>query len=338
MNFSRTLYILLSLVLLIAVFGGLAYLYLFLSQEPVEPVIEQEVVEPSGKIYLSLAPLSGTQQIYVYDVKGGQLSIMPVADGSNGNTPKLNSDFTEDGKMVAFSTYSGSSPDMLQIATMNADGTDVKLITSGDSEKKAPDWSPDGTKIVYLSSTFDNLRAHKDDLWQSEIWDVVVSDLLGNSEFITKGTNPKFLSDSSMLVMKNDGIHLFDFSQTPYTDSLLWPMVAGTTYEGMKFSLSSDRTKIAWSNPHEEKIYIGELRMDPEGLSIYHTDTLPGLGFWPTFSPDGHFLVLQTIDEGEKATNPRLVLYDLTTKELKTILDLKNYDPDRLWVNTWRAN
>jgi Tol biopolymer transport system component len=61
--------------------------------------------------------------------------------------PGLFSDWSADGRRVAFDYW---DPDgNQQIATINADGSDLREITSGPGIHEVPSWSPDGRRIVF---------------------------------------------------------------------------------------------------------------------------------------------------------------------------------------------
>jgi TolB protein len=61
--------------------------------------------------------------------------------------PGLFSDWSADGRLIAFDYWDADSNQ--QIATMNADGSDLREITSGPGIHEVPSWSPDGRRIVF---------------------------------------------------------------------------------------------------------------------------------------------------------------------------------------------
>lgn len=61
--------------------------------------------------------------------------------------PGLFSDWSADGRRIAFDYWDADGNQ--QIATMNADGSDLREITSGPGIHEVPSWSPDGRRIVF---------------------------------------------------------------------------------------------------------------------------------------------------------------------------------------------
>ena len=55
--------------------------------------------------------------------------------------------FSPDGTRLAFSVLTDDG--RMQVATMDADGRDLRVLTSGPGSSETPDWSPDGSWLIY---------------------------------------------------------------------------------------------------------------------------------------------------------------------------------------------
>ena len=61
--------------------------------------------------------------------------------------PGFFSDWRADGRRIAFDFFEADGDE--QIATMTADGGDLRVITSGPGIHELPSWSPDGRRLVF---------------------------------------------------------------------------------------------------------------------------------------------------------------------------------------------
>jgi len=69
--------------------------------------------------------------------------------------------YSPDGSQIAFTSDAGE--DLPNVWIMNVDGTGVRQLTTGGGEW--PDWSPDGSAIVYTRSSLTNKAADRGVLW-----------------------------------------------------------------------------------------------------------------------------------------------------------------------------
>jgi Tol biopolymer transport system component len=87
-----------------------------------------------------------------FDPATGQLALYrALPDGSQvtelTDRPGFFSDWRPDGRRLAFDFFDAEGNE--QIATMTADGGDLREITSGPGIHEVPSWSPDGRDIVF---------------------------------------------------------------------------------------------------------------------------------------------------------------------------------------------
>lgn len=99
---------------------------------------------PDGK-HLAFTRLTGSaSRIFTMDPDGTHVAQLTTVQSS---MPR----WSPDGTRIAFTIRSGPDP-FLEIAVMNADGSDIRTLTANDTDDEAPDWSPDGTRLVYYGS------------------------------------------------------------------------------------------------------------------------------------------------------------------------------------------
>ena len=90
------------------------------------------------------------RQLDVTTGVGGPL-LRADPDGTNvrqlSDLPGFFSDWRADGRRIAFDFFDADGNE--QIATMAADGSDLRVITSGRGIHEVPSWSPNGRRIVF---------------------------------------------------------------------------------------------------------------------------------------------------------------------------------------------
>lgn len=95
----------------------------------------------SGSIAFMRVVGNGTQQLFTIEPDGSneqQLTDFPTASIEDP-------DWSPDGSKIAFGTDLGGN---VHIYVVNADGSGLTQITSGDGFESAPSWSPDGTEMA----------------------------------------------------------------------------------------------------------------------------------------------------------------------------------------------
>ena len=80
---------------------------------------------------------------------------------SLGATSEDDADWSPDGLKIAFTSRSSACPNTAacradaEIWVINVDGTNPQRLTFNILEERSPDWSPDGTKLVYMCRLVD---------------------------------------------------------------------------------------------------------------------------------------------------------------------------------------
>jgi Tol biopolymer transport system component len=91
--------------------------------------------------------------VYVMDADGTNLIRL-----TNGGAPEYQPVWSPDGRRIAYlRSTGGTGGEASLIFTMNADGSDVQQVSSGDGGSDfSPSWSPDGSEIVFLGFRFED--------------------------------------------------------------------------------------------------------------------------------------------------------------------------------------
>jgi TolB protein len=107
------------------------------------------IFTPDGASVVYSHGIEDGTDLYVADLAGGGGRRVSVGRGSDNLSPS----FSPDGRRIAFMSARSGHP---EIYTMDADGTNVELLTPLEFSEKAfrasPDWSPDGRFVAFHSS------------------------------------------------------------------------------------------------------------------------------------------------------------------------------------------
>jgi TolB protein len=113
------------------------------------------VEEMEGRVVFAGGGEEGLLNIHLYDFATGEARA--VTDGRlHGNAPVL----SPDGSRIVFHGVPDGDVENgnWDIYTVNTDGTDLFRVTTGDEMDLFPDWSPDGTRIVFEKERADRGR------------------------------------------------------------------------------------------------------------------------------------------------------------------------------------
>ena len=117
------------------------------------------VFSPDGKrIVFERQPRGGKAAVFAMNADGSGLRRIHVVRGREA-PPDKNLSFSPDGRTIAFTDFAilRSNASKREIYLMNSDGSNVRRLTHtpGKGESLEPDFSPDGTQIVFT-------RIHQD--------------------------------------------------------------------------------------------------------------------------------------------------------------------------------
>ncbi len=140
-----------AVFLIAAVSIGVVYLAFRRAPEPAAPPV-QPTLRANGPIWFlggdEPGSVFGPSSVYRVDPTTGTMESVPTSGDLNSITGLA---VSPDGGIVALSNGGGEFPPR-NIYVMGSDGSDVRQITSGEFSEVAPDWSPDGSRIVFSST------------------------------------------------------------------------------------------------------------------------------------------------------------------------------------------
>ncbi|MDB4881720.1 MAG: WD40-like beta Propeller containing protein, partial [Gemmatimonadetes bacterium] len=103
---------------------------------------------PDGASVVYSHGIEDGTDLYIADLAGGGGRKLSVGRGSDNLQPT----FSPDGRRIAFMSARAGHP---EIYTMDADGTNVDMLTtleiSSSAYRSSPDWSPDGRSVAFQS-------------------------------------------------------------------------------------------------------------------------------------------------------------------------------------------
>jgi len=293
---------------------------------------QSEIVEswPEGKVYLSLSKKNeqqeGTSSIYQYNIKTNKLEKYLSEDNKEKNKNFSTGQFSTDREKMIFSS---SSKEDSQIYTVDRDNKKYQQITFSEREshKRLPSWSPDQKSIAYQSTYADDYKGYF-----LGNWDIFINNLNGNDRFITKGANPVFLPNGNLLVLKQNGIYLFNNLDDPNDKGhAIWFSIETPITIGMNLSVSNNGKYLALTYP--EKVLIFEVN-DWSKLSLLNEPTIIKIqASCSVFYPDNKFIIFQEVDE--KNENHQLVVYNIETLEKRNLIDLSEYEQFNTFSIDW---
>ncbi len=184
-----------------------------------------------------------------------------------------------DGKIAFYSTRSGRD----DIFVMNADGSNVQLVTKGENGGKCPDLSPDGTRIVFVS-----LRDGNSDLYLLDLASGTEQRL---TDLPSVERQPEWSPDGARIAFQSDRngnyeIYIMD------ADGANWGRLTFTEAEELWPKWSPDGKQIAFNSNRDGNWEIYIVNTDGSGLRRLTTSDLNETGV--SWSPDGTRLAFRS--------------------------------------------
>jgi Tol biopolymer transport system component len=214
-----------------------------------------------------------TQKPFSEEILLGDLATGQVRPLTNSKNASIAPTFSPDGQRIAFFSVAppkGNRPPGLErIVVMNSDGTGLRFVTPKNQSSIDPDFSPDGTRIVYCETRFGRLSVDNR---------VMVMDVDGtHRRAVTsygrrRELNPKWLPDGSGIVFESlNRRSLKSDIERIGIDGQGRRTVLGTSAFETNPVPSPDGTRIVFTSDRDRR---GPTRLGP-GFEVY-TATLDG--------------------------------------------------------------
>jgi len=338
--------IIVSVIALLIIFGLFYYLNPT-TKPPQSTVVKtseeikalEETLDTSklgGVIYLTLKskePKKSVSGLFAYFLDNNEL--IETLGGNKMRFLAINEHMSPDNKISAYVVKVKKEEGVYisQVFTYTYD-TWSALTSNNVTRKQHPKWSLDGTRIAYMAYNPETPTSTIELLPNK--WSVYIVDMDGKETYVTDGAYPTWIPDGNLVVLKPDGLYLVNVEDN--SKVLIWQFDS-TTYINTMLNVSKDGTMIALSSIDNETVSLIKVSSwEPFNGELYAE--IPVGAFWPVFSEDGKYLVVQAVDLETIKDNPdpRLIIYDVDTLRSATMINLDGYEQLYMFVTDWRDN
>jgi len=241
----------------------------------------------SGKIYFN-SNRTGDSEIFVMNIDGSGLTNLSKSPDTDDEMPAV----SPDGRKIVFMRGHFNDFDSFELWIMNSDGSEQIQLTHNDKADGHPDWSPDGSKIVFVS-----WRDGNDEIY---IMNADGSNPRRLTDNPASDNDPDWSPDGRWIVFKSNRAYASGPPQeTTGLDSSFEIFLMDTTgshltrltfdgYSDHDPDWSPDGSTIAFLRYREGKgpdVWF----MNPDG-SAQRNFTKSGNSWYTSWSPDGNWL------------------------------------------------
>jgi Tol biopolymer transport system component len=202
---------------------------------------------------------------------------------------------------------------------MDADGGNLRRITTNPGSDSQPTWSPDGTRIAFSS-----LRDGDRDIYvvnEDGSDEVRLTNLPGEDGFPQWSPDGRTMLSYGMV----DGRYALFLMNADGSDRRL---IASSSLDMVFGRWSPDGSRIAFFRMDRETLTAGLSLIDPDGTNEVEVTPLDGRDEDPSWSPDGRELVFHAFN---RDANWNLYIVTIESGEVRLLFD----EPSREYWPVW---
>ncbi len=216
-----------------------------------------------------------------------------------------------------------------EIYVMDADGSGVTNLTNNPAADLDPDWSPDGTQIVFASDRDDNPHLFVMDADGSNVRQLTFGAGFETSpRWSPDGARIAFSGSGNIVVMDADGGNRVTVLQTEADGG---PCRTGSFPGG--WSPDSSHVTYYSSSSLQDVTQVCSIAADGSDLQVLVNEP-PGSHTEPVWSPDGRFIAFRSVRD----SNHDIYVIDLESGEERRLTDHlatdiePDWSPDGEWI------
>ena len=252
---------------------------------------------PQGDLLGFASDRGGESHIYTISAAGGTPRRITTGPLPNGGAWGCRFSFSPDGQRVVYSDGDDQETNLYSVHL--GDGRIEQLTHFVGRGIRNPDWSPDGTEIIYESGN------------EFFIWDVThgVERPLENSP---RGSYPSWSPDGRWIGYQSWS-NGFQTYLVPRTGGKAIKVGPGGDYVSQVPSWSSAGNHLVY---HAGKRSRGPLtihELSDRAEQVLMDPLFPGGWYWGSWSPDSHLLTFMSVDYREDLAKTHLFLGDVST-------------------------
>lgn len=296
-------------------------------------------------VFSGLTDVQPTQQVYTLDTSKETASAVTLLPGNKFGAFAEFIDKINTSDFFFKTTDRSQDPDIDKRRIQRFDvetGTLASFKSMTGLYEQNIAWSQTANRLAYsrLAVPFVSYT----DLVSLKNWEIAV----GNPDtdevvkVLAESSQPKWSPDGSkLLFLKSDGVYVYDFLSDTITQVL--PITEGQMLSTSMIDVSPDGKYLVLTIGRKGMIIMNEISSwEPfsyKELGRIHVDKTEY--YWPQFSPDSSYYVVQAIDsakEGEvERNNPRFEIRSTLGRTILRTFPVPQFDFNAFFTDTWVA-